>query len=466
MDKPSPVNHRRFEVLAQSCLRIWERYFTDVEVHQHVLELAKRLDCSEDTEQARLLTIDSHLLELKEHLSPTKFSQTLTAFSPLCQFFKERGALTKNPFVFAEDSSVAVVAIHQNPPPEVLKGRIKEHLDHRVSAGKLVSGSVSSYKSDLNQFFTFIIERGLDLTVDAIEQYALSLANEQPNSATYKWTTIARKKNSLRAYLRVEIKRKTIQLGEDYDEYLITRKKDRTPQNPYTPLNLEEICLLLKHIATLDLRAQLEILLPLLLGPRAEEVVDLQVKHFNFLSGHLDLLETKNGLTRSVPMPDFIEQILKDYIKLAHLSHSDYLFPGMKLEPICPKTLTEHVKKAIKAAGIKRPATCHNLRATYANLQLFHNNTAVFALQILMGHVDPATTLKYARDVSQRTPPLTELYRVWSRLFYPNSSTPSQESTDITALYYYPPIKRQMGASNSATMSSEPIRPSIFRVVK
>lgn len=465
MDKPSTTNHR-FETLARSCLTMWNRYFPNKEVHKHLLELARLFDSSENIEQARLFTLDSHLSDLMAILSPSDFAETLSALTSLCQFFTERGALAKNPFVFSEASSV-VIATHQNPPAAVLKERIQEHLDYRVKRGSIVVGSVSSYSSDLNQFFSYLIDHCLDLNVEAIEKFALSLAEMQANSKFYARTTISRKKNSLRAYLGVEIKRENIQLNEDYQDYLITRKKDKTPENPYTSLNLEEIGLLMTHLATLDLRSQLEVLLPLILGIRAEEVVDLQVKHFNFMNGYVELLETKNGLPRNVPMPDFLEQMIKEYFKLTNLSHFDYLFPSLTQEAICRKTLTEHIKKMICAAGIKRPASCHHLRSTFANLQLYHNQTSFLTLQTLMGHRDLETTLKYARDKLQdKTPPLCDLYLDWARLLRPNSlSTASEGSTDITAVYYYPKALKQMGSNNLATSSSEP-RNSIFRVVK
>lgn len=465
MDKPFPDH--RFENLAQSCLTMWNRYFRTPEVHQHVLKLARLLDLSENTEQARLFTLDSHLLDLKKILSPSEFSQTLEAFSPLCQFFTERGAFAKNPFVFSEDSLVKAIITHQNPPPDVLKKGIQEHLDDRVSRRKLAVGSISAYRSDLNQLFNYLIENNLQLTVKAIEAYAISLTQKQKGTTLFAESTIARKKNAVRAYLRDEIKRKNIELDEEYQSHLITSKKDKTPKNRHTSLNLEEVGRLIAYIATLDLRSQLEILLPLLLGARANEVVGIQVKRINFIGGSIELFKTKNGLPRTVPVPAFLEQILNDYVKLLNLTHFDYLFPNIQRKAISPKTLTEHIKVTIIAAGIKRPTTTHDFRATYANLQYYHNQIALAELQELMGHEDIATTLQYVGKKQQdRKPPLSQLYLDWSRLLIPNWSTKSHASNETTALYYYSQTKKEIGSSDPAILSGEPIRTSLFRVVK
>lgn len=454
MGKTTPVTQQRFEVLAQSCLVLWKPYFTNEEHYQYIMGLAKLLDDSKVSEQACVSTTDSYVMELSKTLSQSQLAQIIKEFTRLCQFFKERGALAKNPFVFTDEP--ALIPKHQNLPVEILKERIQEHLDYRVTLSKIALGSVSAYSSDLNQLFNFLIEFGLELTVEALEKFALWLKKEH----NYADTTIARKKNVIRAYLQTEIMRKNIQLDERYLNYLMTKKRDRTPQNPHVSLSLDEVNRLIAYIATLDLHDQLKILIPLLLGVRGEETVDLQVKHFNFIGGNVDLLETKSGLPRSIPLPDFLEQMLKDYIKLMNLRYFDYLFPSnRKGTAISRRTLTEHIKKIIIDAGIERPVTTHDLRSTYANLQYYHNETDLNTLQKLLGHKDPATTLQYIGTKQQdRKPPLSQLYHEWSRLLCPNLVTRSQDTTDMTTLYYYP--------RTQPIPTVEASRAPLFRVVK
>lgn len=59
------------------------------------------------------------------------------------------------------------------------------------------------------------------------------------------------------------------------------------------------------------------------------------------------------------------------------------------------------IKKIAKAAGLEDKVTVHVLRHTFATLTL-NNGAELVAVQELLGHVSPDTTLRYARISSER----------------------------------------------------------------
>jgi len=328
--------------------------------------------------------------------------------------------------------------MHQNPSPQELLNGLQEHLDYRLSLNSISEGSVSSYKSDITQALQFMIASGLDFSSKTIELYAQSLSKRSEGFKPYARMSIARKKSSCSAYLGVQIRRKIISLDESYKDYLRTKRSDKTPDHPHLPLTLEEVDLLISYAATLDLRGQLEILLLVTLGTRAEETVELKVKNFLFVNGNVDLLKTKGTKRRQVPLPDFVEAILKEYIAKYELGYDDYIFPRNSKNKelgMTRKTLTSHINKAALEAKILRPCTPHCLRSTFANLLYYYGKIDINSLQEILGHEDITTTMKYVgKKHSTKELTLTEIFAKWAQLL-----RPSETFETITSDFLYRP---------------------------
>jgi site-specific recombinase XerD len=63
---------------------------------------------------------------------------------------------------------------------------------------------------------------------------------------------------------------------------------------------------------------------------------------------------------------------------------------------IYPDSAQRHVKAAVKAAGIVKPASCHTFRHCFAT-HLLKRGYDIRTAQELLGHKDVKTTLIYAR---------------------------------------------------------------------
>ena len=124
----------------------------------------------------------------------------------------------------------------------------------------------------------------------------------------------------------------------------------------------------------------------LLTGCRQGEVRMLQWRDYR--GGHLFLRDSKTG-PRTVWLSSAARRVLE---RLPQTSH--WTFPAVKgVGPMSVETLYVFWRALRTLSGLS-DVRLHDLRHTYASLALQHGET-VLAIGRLLGHRDPATTLKY-----------------------------------------------------------------------
>jgi site-specific recombinase XerD len=163
-------------------------------------------------------------------------------------------------------------------------------------------------------------------------------------------------------------------------------------------------------------------------GMRLAEACLVQVGHIDRRSHLLQVPLAKGGKARSVPLSDALLKTLTVYWRAVR-PRQPWLFPSPRTNarrvdvardpdlrwrdaPVTPRSMGRHFRDLRVRAGLRRHATCHDLRKAYAT-HLLEDGVDLRTIQVLLGHERPETTAIYtavSAQVMQRAPcPWTRL---------------------------------------------------------
>jgi len=157
-------------------------------------------------------------------------------------------------------------------------------------------------------------------------------------------------------------------------------------------LSRKEICQLIENIK--NSKHKLIILLAYGSGLRVSEIVNLQVGDIDVGEFTIHIKESKGKKDRITIFPTKIANDVRNLI--AGKNNIDYLFTserGGNLTTATPQKIFQH---ALKKSGIKKDATFHSLRHSFAT-HLLENGTDVRYVQELLGHANIRTTQIYTQ---------------------------------------------------------------------
>lgn len=135
-------------------------------------------------------------------------------------------------------------------------------------------------------------------------------------------------------------------------------------------------------------------------GLRAAEVCALKIGDIDSDRMLIHVEEGKGGKDRKVMLSPGLLGLLRDY--WCEARPEGWLFPGKpKINPISPRQLSRAFTSAKNMAGVKKVATLHTLRHSFAT-HLLEAGTDVRVIQVLLGHAKLSTTARYTH-VATRT---------------------------------------------------------------
>lgn len=127
-------------------------------------------------------------------------------------------------------------------------------------------------------------------------------------------------------------------------------------------------------------------------GLRISEVQNLKVCDVNIDELTIHVKEAKGKKDRITVLP---QKLVNDLRKLTVLKNvSDFVFESERGGKLSTRTLQKIFENALKESGIKKPATFHSLRHSFAT-HLLENGIDVRYVQELLGHVNIRTTQIY-----------------------------------------------------------------------
>lgn len=129
-------------------------------------------------------------------------------------------------------------------------------------------------------------------------------------------------------------------------------------------------------------------------GLRVSEVINLKIKDVDLKELTLHIKGAKGNKDRISMISEKICSDLKKIIALKNTS--DYLFESNRGGKLDERSAQKVFKNALKKAGIKKEATFHSLRHSFAT-HLLENGVNVRYVQELLGHANIRTTQIYTK---------------------------------------------------------------------
>jgi len=129
-------------------------------------------------------------------------------------------------------------------------------------------------------------------------------------------------------------------------------------------------------------------------GLRVSEVINLKVKDLDLEELTVHLKSAKGKKDRITIFPKKLKVDFQNSI--AGKNNNDYVFESNRGGKLTTFSLQKVFKQAVKKSGIKKEATFHSLRHSFAT-HLLENGTDVRYVQELLGHANIRTTQIYTQ---------------------------------------------------------------------
>jgi site-specific recombinase XerD len=250
--------------------------------------------------------------------------------------------------------------------------------------------SIKAYLGDLEQFMEWIKKRRVDWDIPYrmqridIVEFINYLAAQKASSETRK-----RKLASIRGFLKF-CKDNQIIYGNPTDTIEGPIREER---DPAILLKTEYKALL--QVAGDNERDFAIVMLFLQSGLRVSELVNLKLNDVDFESREITVRQGKGRKDRVVPLVGQALDALKVYLEVREVSPEyDNVFLARNKTSMDPRTVRYRIQKYYKDAGIRKKASVHTLRHTFATHQI-HNGLKINQLKDVLGHKKMETTYKY-----------------------------------------------------------------------
>lgn len=223
-----------------------------------------------------------------------------------------------------------------------------------------------------------------ELTDDDLARYITKYYIEPGHSRSYQNQVV----NAIKLYYKAEFNRN---IG------MVINLRPRAEKKLPNVLSAEEVKKILSHFRNEKHRTIFYLLYAG--GMRISEVVNLKIKDIDSARNIIRIRQSKGAKDREVPLSKTALKQLRIYYR--HYKPSDYLFEGQFGGRYSTRSIQALFRNALKECEIKKVATVHTLRHSYAT-HLLESGTDLRIIQELLGHRSSKTTEIYTH-VSQQT---------------------------------------------------------------
>ncbi len=238
--------------------------------------------------------------------------------------------------------------------------------------------SVKTYANAINQFINAFPERDLrEISQQEIEQFINDQVTVKKISTSYQKQLVAAIK-----LLYHDLFRQRLDLNYLYPQ----RIEFKIP----VVLTKDEVKAILDATENLKHRAMLSGLYSG--GLRVSEIVNLKVADIDSERMIVSIRGGKGKKDREVMLSEKFLLLLREYYSAYKPQH--WLFEGQGGRQYSPRSVQMVFKAALKKSGIKKEATVHTLRHSFAT-HLLENGTDIRFIQNFLGHRSIRTTQIY-----------------------------------------------------------------------
>ncbi len=254
-----------------------------------------------------------------------------------------------------------------------LLSRIEDELKLRNYSRK----TIKSYLGCLSDYFHYAKNINKDPDVALIKEYLL-----KKQSAGQSPQTVNLHLNAIKYFYR-EIFKSPI---------AINLKFSKTSKKLPIVLSREEVGKIIDSIR--NEKHRLLVALSYGAGLRVSEAVKLRVGDINLNELTVHIKGAKGNKDRITIFPEKLKEDLSELTALQH--GNEYLFESERGGKLTERTAQKVFENSLKKAGIKKDATFHSLRHSFAT-HLLENGVDVRYVQELLGHANIRTTQIYTK---------------------------------------------------------------------
>lgn len=256
--------------------------------------------------------------------------------------------------------------------------KLRKHMEEAMTLRGLAANTKDTYTKEVRQLADFYDRSPDRLSYVEIRKYFLHLIKEKRYSSSKIHVSF----HALNFLYSKVLNRRGFLRGIP------------TPKNVKrlpTVLEKSEVKLLLEHAKCLKHEAI--IMLAYSSGLRVSEIANMRTTDIDSQRMQIRINQSKGNKDRYVILSEVCLQKLREYWKVAR--PKTWLFPGIKASgPMQRRNLSRIFTIIKNAAGIKKPATFHSLRHSFAT-HLLEAGYDLRQIQVLLGHASIRTTTVY-----------------------------------------------------------------------
>lgn len=308
--------------------------------------------------------------------------------------------------------------MQKSPLSAELRGLLESFLEQR-RAENLSASIVAGDRLHLERFVAWLErERPKARALAAIDRvllgdYAVALSlYETEEGHRLRASTRHGSLVSLKVFFRW-LERSGRLLADPARDLPLPKVPQQLPRGVLTSKEVDRVLAVPDLATATGLRARAILELVYSTGIRNAELRSLKLDDLNFAEGLVTVREGKGKKDRVVPMGRTAERFLKRYLDevrpgVLRSRHEEHVFLSRYGRPFSKTQLVLLLEKIGRAAGLRKPLTCHGLRHTCAT-HMLRGGADIRHIQELLGHRTLTATQLYTHVAA------TDLKRVHDR---------------------------------------------------